>query len=77
MRKSGEKKMACLCDLAHVEAHGGDHVLVEAARGDHVNEGGLSGMLESHQSQLHLLFPKEGLEPLQQSVDHSKHLGNL
>ena len=77
MRKSGEKKMACLCDLAHVEAHGGDHVLVEAAGGDDVDKGGFAGVLEPDQRQLHLLLPKERLEPLQQPVDHGQHLGRV
>ena len=62
-----------LGDLAHVESHRGNHVLVKVTRGDDVNEGGLAGMLQPDEGQLHLLFPEERLEPLEQAVYHSKH----
>ena len=62
-----------LGDLAHVEPHRRDHVLVEVTRGDDVDEGRLACMLQPDECQLHLLFPEERLEPLQQAVYHSKH----
>ena len=62
-----------LGDLAHVEPHRRNHVLVEVARGDDVDEGRLACMLQADEGQLHLLLPEEGLEPLEQAVYHSKH----
>ncbi len=48
-----------LGDLAHVEADGWNHVLVEGPAGDHIDEGRLSSMLQPHQGQLHLLLQLE------------------
>ncbi len=31
-------------------------------------------MLQPHQRELHLLLPEEGLDPLQQAVDHAQHV---
>lgn len=42
---------------------------------DHVDEGGLAGVLQPDQGQLHLLLPEERLEPVQQFVDQRDHLG--
>ena len=75
MNRSGN--LFYLRDLAHVEADGGDHVLVEVARGDHVDEGRLARVLQPDQGQLHLLLPEQRLEPLQQTVDHGKHLDSM
>lgn len=41
----------------------------------HIDECGFSGVLKSHQCQLHLLLPKEGPEPVQQPVYEGQHLG--
>ena len=62
-----------LGNLAHVESHRGDHVFVEVARCDDVDEGGLAGVLQPDEGQLHLLLPEEGLEPLEQAVYHGQH----
>lgn len=35
----------------------------------HVDEGGFPGILQPYEGQLHLLFPEERLEPVQQFVD--------
>ncbi len=35
----------------------------------HIDEGRLPGVLQPHQGQLHLFFPEERLEPVQQFVD--------
>lgn len=48
-----------LGDLAHVETHGGDHVLVEVVVGDHVHQTGFARVLQPYQRQLHLLFEKQ------------------
>lgn len=40
----------------------------------HVDEGGLPGVLEPHQGQLHLLLPEQRLEPVEQLVDQRYHL---
>jgi len=66
-----------LGDLPHVESHCGDHVLVEAPGGDDVDKGGFPRVLQPHQGQLHLLLPEEGLEPLQEPVDHGQHDGGV
>lgn len=39
----------------------------------HVDKGGLPGVLQPHQGQLHLLLPEERLEPVQQFVDERYH----
>lgn len=44
---------------------------------NHVDEGGLAGILEPHQGQLHLLLPEERLEPVEQFVDERYHLCRL
>lgn len=41
---------------------------------DHVHEGGLPGVLEPHQRQLHLLLPEQRLEPVQEPVNQRDHL---
>lgn len=41
----------------------------------HVDERSFSGVLKSHQRKLHLLFPKEGPEPVQKPVYERQHLG--
>lgn len=40
---------------------------------DHVDEGGLAGVLQPDQRELHLLLPEQGLEPVQQLVEQSDH----
>jgi hypothetical protein len=45
-----------LGDLAHVEADGWNHVLIEGPAGDHIHKGRLPSMLQPHQGQLHLLL---------------------
>ena len=66
-----------LGDLPHVEANGGNHVFVELAGSDDVDEGRLSGVLEPHQGQFHLFLPEERLEPLQEAIDHGQHVDCL
>ncbi len=46
-------------DLAHVEAHGGDHVLMEGARGNHVDQRRFARILQAYQRQLHLLLEEQ------------------
>lgn len=41
--------------------------------GNDVDEGGFPRVLETDKSQLHLLLPKEALEPLDYSVDERQH----
>lgn len=41
---------------------------------DHIDEGGLSRILQTHQSELHFLLPEEGPEPVQEPVYQSQHL---
>lgn len=66
-----------LGDLPHVEAHRGDHVFVELAACDNVNEGRLAGVLKADQREFHLLLPEEGFEPLQEAIYHGQHLGEV
>lgn len=40
---------------------------------NHIDEGGLAGILEPNQGQLHLLLPEERLEPVEQFVDERYH----
>lgn len=40
---------------------------------DHVDEGGLAGVLQPHQGELHLLLPKERPEPVQQLREERQH----
>lgn len=46
-------------DLAHVETHCGDHVLMERSGGYDVHQGCLPGILKSDQGQLHFLLEEE------------------
>lgn len=41
----------------------------------HIDECSLPGVLKSHQCKFHLLFPKEGPEPVQKPVYERQHLG--
>lgn len=41
----------------------------------HIDECSFPGVLKSHQCKFHLLFPKEGPEPVQQPVYERQHLG--
>lgn len=41
----------------------------------HIDECSFSGVLKSHQCKFHLLFPKEGPEPVQKPVYERQHLG--
>lgn len=59
MRPKASKQLA----LAHLLAW-----LTEPYR-YHIHEGRLPGVLQPHKGQLHLLFPEERLEPVQQFVD--------
>ena len=40
-----------------------------------VDERGFPGVLKAHERQLHLLFPEEALEPLDDPVYEAQHLG--
>ncbi|CAN8005360.1 unnamed protein product, partial [Ixodes pacificus] len=64
--------------LSHVEADRRYHTKATPQRanthGDDVHEGGLPRILESHQRELHLLFPEEALEPVKDPVDERQHL---
>lgn len=51
----------------------GNHVLWILSAGDDIDEGGLARVLQTDQSQLHLLLPEQGPEPVQHSIDHRQH----
>ena len=50
---------AALCDLSHVEADRGDHVLGKLPRRQHVDQARLARVLQPDQRQLHLLAEEE------------------
>lgn len=42
-----------------------------------VDERGLSGVLQTHQSELHLLLPEQALDPIDYSAYEPQHLVSL
>ena len=46
-------------DLAHVESHCGDHVLMECSGGYDVHQRRFSGILQSDQGQFHFLLEEQ------------------
>ena len=62
-----------LADFAHVEAHGGHHVLMEAAGGEHIDQRCLPRVLQPNQAQLHLLVPEQAAQPVQEALPQGGH----
>lgn len=48
-----------LCDLAHVETHSGDHILMESPGSDDIHQGCFSSILQPNKRQLHLLLEEQ------------------
>ena len=52
-----------LRDFSHIETDSWDHIFGKFARGNNVDKCCLARVLQADKSQLHLLLPKQALEP--------------
>jgi len=57
-----------LGNLLHVETYSRNHILLESTIGKNVDEGSLATVLETYESELHLLLPEEALEPINDAL---------
>lgn len=64
--------LSLIADWAHADSA---DLLANVTYSYHIDECCFSGVLKSHQCQLHLLFPKEGPEPVQKPIYERQHLG--